>query len=143
MLKQKKIMRRRLFFALVFSFFITAAFAQKDSSATTYKMVVTFSSFASGPPSSAPLLAYIKKFKKVNKLRSIKADHIGPLGREGEYKLAFKLNELTRRQRALFIKRVTALAATMKEKGSASVTENETINRNDIPERATVVTKKF
>ena len=135
-------MLKKIFLLVITGFLFLGAFAQSDSS-RNYKMVVSFNSFASGVPGSKPLTDYIAKFRKANKIKSISADRIGPLGREGEYKLAFSLKELTRKQRVLFISRVKKVVATMKERGSANVEENVVFLKADLPSRATIEARKF
>ncbi|MCP9753393.1 hypothetical protein [Ferruginibacter sp. HRS2-29] len=135
-------MLKKLFLLAVTGLLFSGAFAQSDS-ARNYKMVVSFHSFASGVPSSKPLTDYIAKFRKANKIKSISADRIGPYGREGEYKLAFTLKELSKKQRTLFISRVKKVVATMNENGSADLKENVTLLKDDMPARATIEAKKF
>lgn len=96
--------------------------AQKTGS--TYPLAVLFNSECCGVPDSKPLLNYIKSFKKKNKLKAITAYRIGPMGKEGEYHLAFPLKELDKRRTLLFTNGVKAVAATMKDKGNAQVEEN-------------------
>ena len=135
-------MLKKILLLVITGFLFLGAFAQTDS-ARSYKMVVSFHSFASGVPSSKPLADYIVKFKKANKIKSISAERIGPYGREGEYKLCFTLAELTKKQRKLFISRVKTVVATMKERGSADVQQDVTLLKDDMPAPATIVTKKF
>jgi hypothetical protein len=113
-------------------------FAQK----TTYRVVVKFGSMCCGVPSNQPLLDYIATFKKKNKIKKLACDSIGPLGREGEYNLAFSLKELKKKQAETFVKEVTELAKNMKEKGNTSVEENAEIDKATIG-RATVTKKNL
>jgi hypothetical protein len=108
-----------------------------------YFVTISFYSFGTGTPDSKPLKSYISKFKKANKIKSISADHIGPLGREGEYKLAFTLKELNARQRKLFVKDLKPVVDSMKERGSAKMMLSEQISPSSIPERATIEKQKF
>ena len=94
-----------------------------------YRVVVKFGSMCCGVPSSKPLLDYITVFKKKNKIKKISCDSIGPMGREGEYDMAFSLKELKKKQIDLFVKEVTALATTMKEQGYVNVEENVVIDK--------------
>jgi hypothetical protein len=119
-----------------------SSFAQKDA-AKTYKMVVSFSSIGTGVPGSQPIKDYIREFKKANKIDSITADRIGPLGREGEYKLAFTLKELCKKQQRSFIKGIRKVTAKMTGRGNAGVTENETFTPENVSSRTSVVTQKF
>lgn len=97
-----------------------------------YRVVVKFGSMCCGVPSNKPLLNYIATFKKKNKIKKIACDSIGPLGREGEYDMAFKLKELKKAQVETFVKEITALAATMKEQGYANVEENTELDKASI-----------
>lgn len=108
-----------LILALIFSANI---FAQTDS--TRYKAVVQFGSRGDGVASNDAILSYVKTFKKTYKVKAIKYDRIGPMGREGEYWMAFSLRELTAKQRAVFIKKLKSVTAAMKGRGYAGVEEN-------------------
>ncbi len=103
-------------------------FAQK----TTYRVVVKFGSMCCGVPSNKPLLDYVAAFKKKNKIKKIVCDSIGPMGREGEYDMAFTLKELKKTQVENFVKEITALAGTMKEQGYANVEENIEIDLSSL-----------
>jgi hypothetical protein len=103
-------------------------FAQK----TTYRVVVKFGSMCCGVPSNKPLLDYVAAFKKKNKIKKIVCDSIGPMGREGEYDMAFTLKELKKTQIENFVKEITALAGTMKEQGYANVEENIEIDLSSL-----------
>ncbi len=59
-----------------------------------YPFVVKFNSFGTGVSSDKPLLTYIAAFKKKYKIKKITYMRIGPMGREGEYHMAFPLNEM-------------------------------------------------
>ena len=132
----------KLLITLLFTCISFATIAQNTAD-KTYKVAVAFNSFASGVPSSEPLKAFIKKFKKDNKIKkNIAADHIGPLGREGEYKLGFMLKELTKKQQASFITKLKKVVDGMKDRGSAELIENDTIEMGNIA-RATIEVQKF
>ncbi len=111
-----------------FLFISINSFAQT----TKYRLVVKFGSMCCGVPTNKPLLDYVAAFKKKNKIKKIACDSIGPMGREGEYDMAFTLKELKKKQVAIFIKEVTGLAATMKEQGYANVEENVEIDKASI-----------
>lgn len=107
-----------------------------------YRVVVKFGSMCCGVPSNKPLLDYIAAFKKKNKIKKIVCDNIGPLGREGEYDMAFTLKELKKTQVEIFVKEITAIAATMKEQGYANVEENTELDKASIG-RATIQKKNL
>jgi hypothetical protein len=114
------------------------SFSQK----TTYRVVVKFGSMCCGVPSDKPLLNYIASFKKKNKIKKIVCYKIGPMGREGEYDMAFSLKELKQKQIELFVKEITSLATTMKEQGYVNVEENLEIDTATIG-RATIDKKSL
>jgi hypothetical protein len=113
-------------------------FAQK----TTYRVVVKFGSMCCGVPSNKPLLDYVAAFKKKNKIKKIVCDSIGPMGREGEYDMAFTLKELKKTQVPIFVKEITTLATTMKEQGYANVEESVEIDKVSLG-RATIQKKNL
>ena len=117
-------------------FVTTAMFAQKSDS-LHYRITVKFGSMAAGIPSNQPVLAYVAAFKKKYKIKKIKYDRIGPMGREGEYYMAFPLKELTKKQQAVFVKNITAIAAKLTDRGYGSAVENESLNRHDFENKIT------
>ena len=132
---------QKIFFAICLTAALsTAAFAQNR---TTYPVVVSFNSMCCGVPSNTPVLKLIKSFKKQYKIKQVAVDSIGPMGREGEYYLAFRLKEFSKAQKIKFIQQLKKTAASMKEQGSAEIKENETINKADLSSRTTITTLKF
>jgi hypothetical protein len=129
---------KKIFTLAIILFFATNAIAQK----TTYRVVVKFGSMCCGVPSNKPLLDYIVAFKKKNKIKKITCDNIGPMGKEGEYDMAFSLKELKKQQVEIFVKEVTTLAATMKEQGYANVEENVEVDKSALG-RATINKKSL
>lgn len=111
--------------------------AQAPDSAV-YPIVVQFNSECCGVPGYAPLGDCIRSFKKKNKLKEISAVRIGPMGREGEYWLAFSLKELNRKQALLFCSQVKAVTGKLKGPGSASFVEKMKIVTSELPARATI-----
>jgi uncharacterized protein YeeX (DUF496 family) len=107
-----------------------------------YKVVVKFGSMCCGVPSNKPLLEYVAAFKKKNKIKKIVCDSIGPMGKEGEYDMAFTLKELKKLQVEIFVKEITALAATMKEQGYATIEENVEVDKASLG-RATMQKKNL
>ena len=133
---------KKLSLLTLLTFSMMSVFAQADNS-KTYKVSVYFGSFAEGVPSEVPLTNFLQEFKKENKLTCICVDRIGPLGREGEYKLAFALTEMSKKKATKFITQITAVAATMKERGQATVTLDDKINLSELSERTTVKSEVF
>ena len=117
-------MRNLLLVIFLLAMFASSATAQKS---TDYPVVVSFNSMCCGVPDNAPIMKLVSTFKKQNKIKQVVVDSIGPLGKEGEYYLAFSLKEMNIKQKAAFIKQLKITAETMKDKGSAEVRENETI----------------
>lgn len=132
---------QKIFFALCLTAVLSsAAFAQNG---TTYPVVVSFGSMCCGVPSNAPVLKLIKSFKKQYKIKQVAVDSIGPMGREGEYYLAFRLKEFSKAQKIKFIQQLKKTAAGMKEQGVAEIKENETVNKADLSSRTAVTLLKF
>lgn len=88
-------------------------------------------------------MKFIKAFKKQYKIKKLSVDSIGPMGKEGEYYLAFRLKELSKTQRVKFIQHLKKIVPTMKEQGSADVKENETIDKASLSSRASVTLIKL
>ena len=132
---------QKIFFAICLTAVLSsAAFAQKS---TTYPVVVSFGSMCCGVPSNAPVLNLIKSLKKQYKIKQVAVDSIGPMGREGEYYLAFRLKEFSKAQKIKFIQQLKKTAAGMKEQGYAEIKENETVNKADLSSRTAVTVLKF
>lgn len=117
---------------LLISFVFVKATAQNPSATTTYRVSFAFGSIGTGTPSDKPLLDFLACFKTCNKIKTMSAVRIGPLGKEGEYKLAFPLTELNKTQKKNFIAELKKIAKNMKDRGYVTVTENDIININDL-----------
>jgi hypothetical protein len=63
---------------------------------------------------------------------------IGPLGREGEYHLGFKLTEFNRAQKKSFIKKIKQIVPKLNDKGLAVVNENVEVNLSNFSSNVTV-----
>lgn len=118
----------------------TTARAQTGS---TYPVVVSFNSQCCGVPDSGPIMKLISNFKKQNRIKRIAADSIGPMGREGEYYLAFRLKELNKSQKIKFIQQLKKIVPTMLDKGTAEVKENMVVDKAGLPSRATITTRQL
>ena len=101
----------------------------------SYPVVVKFLSVCCGVPSDAPLRLSIREFKRKYKIEKIKAVHIGPLGREGEYDLAFEMNGITPSRKRDFIKKMKLAVMQMKDKGKAVVELDVSYDRSKLPSR--------
>ena len=104
---------QKILFAICFTALLSNAAVAQNS--TTYPVVVSFGSMCCGVPSDEPVIKLIKSFKKQYKIKQIAVDNIGPMGREGEYYLAFRLKEFSKAQKIKFIQQLKKTAATMKE----------------------------
>ncbi len=116
----------------------TAAFAQKVNS---YPVVISFNSICCGVPDSGPIIKLISSFKMQNRIKRIAVDSIGPMGKEGEYYLAFRLKELSKAQKIKFIRQLKKIVPAMVDKGSAAIKENVTVNKADLSSRASIIKK--
>ncbi len=131
---------QKIFFAICLSALLSNAAIAQNS--TTYPVVVSFGSMCCGVPSDEPVIKLIKSFKKQYKIKQIAVDNIGPMGREGEYYLAFRLKEFSKAQKIKFIQQLKKTVATMKEQGYAEIKENETVSKADLSSK-TVTAIKF
>ena len=118
----------------------TVIYAQKSN---FYPVVVSFNSMCCGVPDNAPVLKLVKNFKKQYRIKRMAVDHIGPMGREGEYYMAFRLKELSRAQKLRFIQQLKKLAPTMTDKGSAEIRENLVVNKADLSSMTTITTNYY
>ncbi|MCX6294021.1 MAG: hypothetical protein NT127_06980 [Sphingobacteriales bacterium] len=128
----------RILFFISFCFIGISTNAQTKDSIIRYPIVIQFQSVCCGVPSETPLISFLKTFKRNNKIKKITAFKIGPLGREGEYNVGFKLTELNRAQKKSFIKKLKLLVPKLNDKGMAVLNETVTINRNEFPANVTI-----
>ncbi len=120
-------------FALLFTGILSA-----QSQKTVYRYVVKFNSECCGVPSVTPLVNSVLKFKKKNNIKKLAYYKISPMGREGEYYMAFQLKELTEKKLVMFMKEINATVLKMKDKGSATTEENLIIDKQDLSGRTTI-----
>jgi hypothetical protein len=123
-----------LFTALIFSGNI---FAQADNS--SYPVAVAFRSKCCGVPDNKPVIDFVKSFKKKYHLKQISYDQIGPLGKEGEYEMCFRLKEMTKKQAVLFISGLKKITPKMIDRGMAEVEEHKSDDHASLPGRIQVV----
>ena len=119
----------------------TSILAKAETHPASYRYVIQFNSQCCGVPDAAPLIKAIQNFKKKNKIKKITYYLISPMGREGEYYMAFPLSEMNKIQTILFIKQMDAVTLLMKDKGSASTEQNLAINKESISSRTTITKK--
>ncbi len=110
-------------------------FAQNDFK-TVYPVVASFRSICCGVPSDTAISKFITSFKKKYKIKKITADEIGPVGKEGEYYLAFKLKELTKKQAAEFISKIQKVQKLESDPGSLNFELKKRFTQSEIPSRA-------
>lgn len=115
--------------------------AKSETHPVTYRYVIQFNSECCGVPDATPLMKAIQSFKKKNKIKKISYFLISPMGREGEYHMAFPLTELNKKQTALFIKQMDLLVETLKDKGSATTEQNMLVDKQNLSPRTTVTKK--
>lgn len=114
----------------------------QDKDSTDYPIVLKFSSIGMGVPRDEPLRNCINSFKKKNKVKKILAKRIGPMGKEGEYWLAFSLKELTKKQKTNFKGQLKTATAKMTDKGKVDYEENVKIISSELG-RATIQDVSF
>ncbi|MFM6925922.1 MAG: hypothetical protein ACKOU7_10515, partial [Ferruginibacter sp.] len=124
--------------ALSFFTIVLLAATAHAQQTDTYPVIVSFNSMCCGVPSDTPLVKMINTFKKQNRIKQVSADKIGPMGREGEYYLAFRLKEFSKTQKIKFIQQLKKTATTMKDQGNAEVRENETVDKAGLGRGTTV-----
>ena len=120
---------------------LSGIFANAETHPVKYSYVIKFNSQCCGVPDAAPLINAIKVFKKENKLKKITYFIISPMGKEGEYYIAFPLTELSKKQTALFIKQMDSSAESLKDKGSATTEQNMVIDKSTLSSRTTIIKK--
>lgn len=133
-------MKKSFLLICTISLLSVTAFAQQVN---TYPVIVQFNSMCCGVPDNAPLLKMIGKFKKQNRLKAIAVDSIGPMGREGEYYLAFRLKEMSRAQQIKFVKELKKLVPALNDKGSAEVQENYVLDKSSLSSRTGITVMRL
>ncbi len=119
---------KHIFSTAIFFFVFTLLLQAQTVEKKTYPLVVSFQSICCGVPSDSVLINYIKNFKKKCKVNKITACHIGPMGREGEFYIAFELNELTKKQKNNFITAVQKIKKAPKDRGILSFKKDHTVD---------------
>ena len=117
---------------LMILFFITASTAGYTQSTNSQKfpLVIQFASHCCGVPSDSTVINYINCFKKSNKIGSISAYRVGPMGREGEYYLAFPLDELNEKKARKFINDISCVTIAKDDKGGINFEKDFTIDNS-------------
>ncbi|MEO7306685.1 MAG: hypothetical protein ABIR78_14350 [Ferruginibacter sp.] len=133
-------MKKFILSILAITLLTTAVSAQKSN---FYAVVVSFNSMCCGVPDNAPVMELVKNFKKQNRIKRMAVDNIGPMGKEGEYYLAFRLKELNKAQRLKFIQQLKKIAPTMVDKGSVEIKTDLVVNRADLSPRIVITTQNL
>ena len=128
-------MKLRLFISIIFLSTVQSLTAQ-DSLKISYPLVMSFQSQCCGVPTETSLHSFIAAFKKKYKIKKISAIHIGPMGREGEYYLVFKLTELNKKQKKDFISKIKKIKKLPDDRGTFSFTEKMEMGPGSLPQRA-------
>lgn len=97
-----------------------------------------FQSVCCGVPDQEPLDKAIRAFKKKEKMTSLRAWKIGPMGREGEYYLVFDLEKWPASRRKKFMEILRVVSGKLKDPGHVNLEENYMMRKADLPGRATM-----
>lgn len=117
--------------------------AQTKDSVLRYPIVLKFQSKCCGVPDQKPLDSAILLYKINNHIRAIKADKISPMGREGEYYLAFKKTKFMSKHKKTFLVMLKAVVKKMKEPGYVEIEVNSLIRKEDLPSSAQITNVIF
>ncbi len=118
----------RIFFTIIFLLLSFLSFAQTKDSSIHCKLLLKFQSIGTGVPQEINLIKNINSFKKKYHIRQIKAVHIGPMGREGEYYICFNMKEMNTKNKKYFVKKMKSLCELKNERGYIVAEENVTID---------------
>lgn len=112
----------------------TFFFAQKSEN----YLQIGYSSICCGTPSDKPVMDYLNRFQKKNKIKSLKVYRKSGLGREGEYDLYVGTDKLSRTQKAGFIRGLKATinaqnkARKQNSDGMVNFNESEKVKKADL-----------
>lgn len=96
----------------IFLFSSVFFFSQKNQS----YIQVSYSSICCGTPSTQPLMDYVKKFEKKNKLKPLEILRQSGLGREGEFNLYIGIDKLNKKKKTTFLKGLESALSSQNEK---------------------------
>ena len=113
--------------------------------AQTMKFPATlmFTSECCGVPSDSSVLKMIRHFKKQYKIKTISWYHIGPLGKEGEYNMAFPLTELKAAQKRIFIKKLRKLTLFVGGPGHLTLSTDYILDKSSLSGRSKIEKQKL
>ena len=119
---------------ITLALFFTTLFAFGQSGKQKiHPLVIKFTSYGTGVPDKKPVIDFIDSFKRKNKIKKIKIDTVGPMGKEGEYGLALLLTELTKKQKKLFIREIKMVSKRAGDRGEIQYEENVSIGGTKSP----------
>ena len=102
---------------ILFSIFSSAfIFAQKNQS----YVEIGYSSMCCGTPSTAPVMNFVSQFQKKNKTKAFEILKQPGLGREGEFNLYISTDQLSKSQKANFIKGLQSAISSQNTKRNQS-----------------------
>ncbi len=113
-----------------------SGYSQKAGSDSTFQVGVAFNSMCCGVPSETPMKLFIDSFKLKYDIPEILATRIGPLGREGEYRLGFGLSEMNALQKKEFISGLSNIQKLKDDPGSIRIVPEMRIVIQELPPRA-------
>ena len=135
-------MKYSLLFLSIITLLIHPVKAQNPGK-STYPLIIVFQSVCCGVPTDSAVKIFIRSFKKQQSIKKITAYHIGPLGREGEYFLAFKLNELNKKQMAVFISGIKKIKTLPIDRGLFDFKFNTELDPALMPKRTSTTESVF
>lgn len=119
--------------AVIFSIFCsTFFFSQKNQN----YLQIGYASICCGTPSTDPVMNYVKKFQKKNKIKPLEIYKQSGLGREGEFNLYIGIDKLSKAQKSNFIKGLQAAIGS--QNGKRNQSRDGIVNF----EEATLITKE-
>ncbi|MBK8712192.1 MAG: hypothetical protein IPL97_10030 [Niastella sp.] len=103
-----------------------------------FPATVMFTSECCGVPTDSSILKMIQHFKKQYHIKTISWYHIGPLGREGEYNMAFPLTELKAAQKRIFIKKMQKLTLAPSGPGHLTLSTDYILEKSTLSGRSKI-----
>lgn len=125
---------KKITFLIVLQILVLFSLKAEVADSIKYPLIIKFASVCCGVPSDAPLKKEIKYFKFKNKIKTIKAIKISPMGREGEYWICFKLKELSKKQKINFSDMLCKITKKMTDKGNATCETNSQVIKSTLPQ---------
>jgi hypothetical protein len=124
---------KKIIFLIAILILVSYCLKAQIADSIRYPLIIKFASVCCGVPSDAPLKKEIKYFKSKNKIKTIKAIKISPMGREGEYWVCFKLRELSKKQKINFSDKLCKVTKKMIDKGNTYCETNTQVINSTLP----------